>query len=45
LSWNVGEILGVFDSRFRRAELDGVQLITAVKLFAGEAGKLSTLKE
>jgi predicted nucleic acid-binding protein len=43
-AWNIGEVLGVFDFRFTRGELDRKQLITAVKLFAGEARKLSALK-
>ncbi len=40
-SWNIGE---GFDARYMRAELDKTQLITAIKLFAGETKKLSALR-
>lgn len=43
-AWNIGEVLGVFDVRYTRGELDKRQLITALKLFAGETKKLSALR-
>ncbi|MEM0482575.1 MAG: type II toxin-antitoxin system VapC family toxin [Nitrososphaerota archaeon] len=43
-AWNIGEVLGVFDARYMRAELDKRQLITTIKLFAGETKKLSALR-